>query len=102
MTTLNKGTDLLLQLDFGDITYDNIISLKLFYYTPNSEKIECNMNNGKIILFDNKICAKLETEDTLTFNGVLKCDIELNFINESFTDGGQLISKTMYCDVNFK
>lgn len=102
METVNKGTELLINIKFGELDLNSLKNIKATYYTTNSKKVECTLTNGKIVMYDAKLCAKLETADTEDFSGVLKSDIAVEFNNDCFSDGGQLIEKTMYLNVNFK
>lgn len=100
MITLSSGSDVLIQLDFGDIKLDDIVALEIDYFTDPANKVTLTKTSG-IILYDGRICAKLESPHTANFNGLLRCECRIGWSNSAFSDKIQNLTTKQTLPIKF-
>lgn len=100
MTTLIAGSDTLIQLDFGDIGLNDIVALEIDYFTSDTNKVTLTKDNG-IVLYDGRICAKLESAHTANFSGLLRCECRIGWGNSAFSDKVQNMTAKQVLPIKF-
>lgn len=97
MNTLKKGSDILIKLKTGiNVTFTKI---NLDYYTNESNHVECTLDNDKVVKRDDNYYAVLNHEDTINFNGILRCDSTIAWVNDLYDDNEQEVSRSQYLKI---